>query len=259
MSVLRQFDLHQLAKNERLIGVDEAGRGCLAGPVVAGAVCLNNDFFQSSWCKLRAAEVDDSKKLDVNKREEIYAEIHTLKHSGHLHAETGFATVDEINIHNILGATRLAMRRALEAVEKVAENLKLPAPENGSSLFEQQKSAEETGNSSTTTAILIDGRPLNPFPYTHTAIVKGDGKSLAIALASILAKVTRDEMMLELDRRHPGYGFAQNKGYGTERHRVAILQVGPTEEHRPLFLRKLFGTFPNGVQFTLPLAQVKMG
>jgi len=240
MSALRQFDLHQLVVCERLVGVDEAGRGCLAGPVVAGAVCLDGDFFQSSWCQLRAGEVDDSKKLEADKREEIYEEIQALKLSGCLHAETGLATVDEINSHNILGATRLAMQRALEAVAKVAENLKLPGFESDSPLFDNEKKADFTNTSSQVAAILIDGRRLNPFPYQHKAIVKGDGKSLAIALASILAKVTRDKLMVELDRRYPGYGFARHKGYGTPEHCSAILRTGPTAEHRPLFFTKYF-------------------
>lgn len=202
--------------------------------------------------------MDDSKKLEANKREEIYKEIQALKQSGCLHAETGLATVDEINSHNILGATRLAMQRALEAVAKVAGNLKLPGFESDSPLFDNEKKSEYSKTSSQVAAILIDGRRLNPFPYEHKAIVRGDGKSLAIALASILAKVTRDKIMVELDRRYPGYGFARNKGYGTAGHRSAILRTGPTEEHRSLFLRKIFRNNPDGKQSTLPLAGIKM-
>lgn len=88
--------------------------------------------------------------------------------------------------------------------------------------------------------ILIDGLPLRGFPYPHQGIVSGDGRSLCIAMASIIAKVTRDRLMDELDKLHPGYGFAQHKGYGTEEHRESILKLGRSAVHRDSFLRKLF-------------------
>jgi ribonuclease HII len=88
--------------------------------------------------------------------------------------------------------------------------------------------------------VLVDGLALRHFPYPHTGIVKGDARSLCIAMASIVAKVTRDRMMNELDAQHPGYGFAQHKGYGTEEHREAVLRIGRCVQHRGMFLRKLF-------------------
>jgi ribonuclease HII len=88
--------------------------------------------------------------------------------------------------------------------------------------------------------ILIDGLALRHFPYPHQGIVSGDARSLCIAMASIIAKVTRDRLMDELDRQHPGYGFAQHKGYGTEEHREAVLKLGRSAVHRDSFLRKLF-------------------
>jgi len=87
--------------------------------------------------------------------------------------------------------------------------------------------------------ILIDGLPLRHFPYPHTALVKGDARSLCIAMASIVAKVTRDRMMVALEEKFPGYGFARHKGYGTEEHRDAVLRLGRCGEHREAFLRKL--------------------
>jgi len=87
--------------------------------------------------------------------------------------------------------------------------------------------------------VLVDGLALRGFPYPHTGIVKGDGRSLCIAMASIIAKVTRDRLMNELDGKFPGYGFAQHKGYGTEEHRDAVLRLGRTPQHREMFLRKL--------------------
>ena len=96
--------------------------------------------------------------------------------------------------------------------------------------------------------ILIDGLALRNFPYPHTGIVSGDARSLCIAMASIIAKVTRDRLMNELDRKYPGYGFAQHQGYGTEEHREAVLKRGRCREHRDLFLRKLFATHVDPAQ-----------
>ncbi len=254
MNSLRRFDLEHIAGCERLVGVDEAGRGCLAGPVVAGAVCLQHQFLQSSWCEMRADAVDDSKKLDEPQREFIFEEIQNLKKSGKLHAETGLASVAEINAYNILGATRLAMRRALEAIIKTAQtDLSLPLKSANNPLFEKTSREDRIFS-----LILIDGKPLRPFPYAHKAIVKGDGKSLAIALASILAKVTRDEIMREMELTYPGYGFARNKGYGTSEHRSAILRVGRTAEHRPFFLRNIFAHESTPEQTGLPLEAVNL-
>jgi ribonuclease HII len=90
--------------------------------------------------------------------------------------------------------------------------------------------------------ILVDGLPLKHFPYPHTGVVSGDGRSLCIAMASIIAKVTRDRMLEELETEFPGYGFGQHKGYGTEEHRQAVLQLGRCPQHREMFLRKLLAT-----------------
>jgi ribonuclease HII len=99
--------------------------------------------------------------------------------------------------------------------------------------------------------VLVDGLPLKGFPYPHTAIVNGDAKSLCVAMGSIIAKVARDRMMAELDARHPGYGFAKHKGYGTDDHREAVVRLGRSPIHREMFLRKLLAqrTDPNQMDF----------
>jgi ribonuclease HII len=126
------------------------------------------------------------------------------------------------------------MRRALEGIyppsafEQKAEPDLFAAPE-------EVKKFQPT----VSCRVLVDGLALRGFPYPHTGIVKGDGRSLCIAMASIIAKVTRDRLMNEMDAKFPGYGFAQHKGYGTEDHREAVLRLGRTPQHREMFLRKL--------------------
>ena len=231
---LRGFDLKQLYGFESLIGVDEAGRGALAGPVVAAAVLVNQPFLEGRWAVARAGHVNDSKQLTPAEREALWFEFETLEGQGEIHANFGVASVEEIEAHNILGATKLAMRRALEGIYPPAAF----APQTEPDLF---ASAEERSQfqPAVNCRILIDGLPLKHFPYPHTGFVRGDGRSLCIAMASIIAKVTRDRLMNDLDRQFPGYGFAQHKGYGTEEHRDAVLRLGRCPQHRDMFLRKL--------------------
>ncbi len=231
---LRGFDLKHIHGFDSLIGVDEAGRGALAGPVVAGAVLLSREFLEGRWAQTKASRVNDSKQLSATEREEIYAEIDGLMKEQALHATVGIASAAEIDEHNILGATKLAMRRALEAIYPPEAFLRQEEPDLFSSP-ELRANFHATVNC----RILVDGLPLKSFPYPHTGIVKGDGRSLCIAMASIVAKVTRDRLMDELDMRHTGYGFSQHKGYGTEEHRLAVLAKGRCFEHREAFLRKL--------------------
>jgi ribonuclease HII len=232
---LRGFDLKQIQGYGHLIGVDEAGRGALAGPVVAAAVVVTQEFLEGRWAVAKAGRVNDSKQLTAADRAELYAEFEALVTQGQIHANYGAATVAEIETVNILGATKLAMRRALEGIyppdafEQKTEP-DLFASETEKAAFKPAVSAQ----------ILIDGLPLRNFPYPHQGVVSGDARSLCIAMASIIAKVTRDRLMDELDRLHPGYGFAQHKGYGTEEHREAILRLGRSAVHRDSFLRKLF-------------------
>jgi ribonuclease HII len=244
---LRGFDLKQIKGVSHLIGVDEVGRGAFAGPVVAAAVMVTAEFLEGRWALTKSGRVNDSKLLTAEQREELWEEFEQLAKSGEIHAHYGQATVDEIAQHNILGATKLAMRRALEGIYPpeafAAERVE---PDLFSSLEERT-----TFQPAVSAKILIDGLPLRAFPYPHAAFVKGDTRSLCIAMASIVAKVARDRMMVALDARFPGYGFARHKGYGTEEHRDAVLRIGRCPEHREAFLRKLLAvrTDPGQLEF----------
>ncbi len=198
-----QIDLWQL-ENElydsgvrTLCGVDEAGRGPLAGPVCAAAVMLPRGLVIEG--------LDDSKKLTEKQRERLYTEI-TQKA---LSWAVAFADVEEIEELNILGATYLAMNRALSGLEDKPQ------------------------------LALIDGNSAKGVECNTLCVVGGDGRCADIAAASVVAKVTRDRLMCELDERYPGYGFAKHKGYGTKAHYAAIRELGPCPAHRPSFLRKM--------------------
>ena len=232
---LRGFDLKQIEGVSELIGVDEAGRGALAGPVVAGAVLVTRMFLEGRWAATNAGRINDSKQLTAAERDALWFDFEALMAEGQIHATFGLADVIEIEQVNILGATKLAMRRALEGIhppgvfEKPAVEPDLFATAEEIAAFRPQVSCR----------IIVDGLKLKHFPYPHIGVVKGDGRSLCIAMASIIAKVTRDRLMNDLDARFPGYGFAQHKGYGTEEHRDAVLRLGSCPHHRELFLRKL--------------------
>lgn len=232
---LRGFDLKHIEGFAELIGVDEAGRGALAGPVVAGAVLVTREFLESRWVANNASRINDSKVLSQAEREALWFEFETLMAEGRIHANYGVADVLEIEHFNILGATKLAMRRALEGIHP-PEAFAPPAREPD--LFSPpEEIAAYTPRISA--RILVDGLPLKHFPYPHTGVVGGDGRSLCVAMASVIAKVTRDRLLSELDVTFPGYGFAQHKGYGTEEHRECVLRLGRCPQHREMFLRKL--------------------
>ncbi len=232
---LRGFDLKHIDGFSDLIGVDEAGRGALAGPVVAGAVLVTREFLDSRWAASNVSRINDSKQLTAAEREALWFDFEALMAEGKIHATYGVADVAEIEQFNILGATKLAMRRALECIhppDAFAPPAKEPdlfsAPEEIAAYIPRVSAR-----------ILVDGLPLKHFPYPHTNIVSGDARSLCIAMASVIAKVTRDRMLNELDTQFPGYGFAQHKGYGTEEHRESVLRLGRCPQHRDMFLRKL--------------------
>lgn len=175
-------------------GCDEAGRGCLAGPVVAAAVILPPDFHNSL--------LDDSKKLSEKKRHELRPLIEREA----IAWAVSFVSESKIDQINILNASFLAMREAVDKLHVSPEHL------------------------------LIDGNRFNPHDrIPHTCIVKGDGKFLSIAAASVLAKTYRDEYMDRLHTQFPHYDWKQNKGYPTAKHRQAILQYGDCEHHRQSF------------------------
>lgn len=232
---LRSFDLKRLDTFESLIGVDEAGRGALAGPVVAGAVLVNREFLESRWALENAKRINDSKQITLAERDALWFDFETLAAQGQIHANYGIADVDEIEELNILGATKLAMRRALEGIYPPSAFEQKVEPD----LF---SSPEDIENYEPTVSarIIVDGLALRHFPYPHEGVVKGDARSLCIAMASIIAKVTRDRLMIEMDAVFPGYNFAQHKGYGTDEHREMLLKIGRCPQHRAVFLRKIF-------------------
>lgn len=174
-------------------GVDEAGRGPLAGPVVAAAVILDTTQVPLA--------VKDSKKLSESRREELYEKIYT--HA--VAVGVGSASVDEIDSLNILNASLLAMRRAILKLE--------PAPQR----------------------VLVDGNRCPEVSIDCEAIIGGDDKVLSISAASIIAKVTRDRIMITLHDQYPEYGFGQHKGYPTKIHREALMTHGPIDAHRRSF------------------------
>jgi len=229
---LVNHDLECLKTNPCLIGVDEAGRGPLAGSVVAGAVMVEPCFYESSWLKQYRGSINDSKQLGERRREELYAAIEEASDAGLLHYSVAEADVAEIEQLNILGATRLAMERCIRDLMTNDLCGFAEVYEGGDWLFDGVESSRRPW-------VLVDGKPLKPFPFAHRAIVKGDGTSFCIAMASILAKVTRDRQLVEADKRFPQYGFARHKGYGTAQHRKALLEHGPCELHRMSFLGKI--------------------
>ena len=229
MNSLQAYDRDWLSDYSRLIGIDEAGRGCLAGPVVAGACVLSQKLFESPVALAQSALINDSKQLSAESRESQFTELESLRAEGLIDFAVASGSVAEIAEHNILGATRLAMQRAIEQLAQQADGWSLPHMAAADPLF---KVASEV-------KIIVDGRPLRPFQYAHEGLIKGDGKSLSIAMASIAAKVTRDREMLRLAEKYPVYGFARHKGYGTAAHRAALIEHGASPIHRELFLRKL--------------------
>ena len=182
-----------------IAGVDEAGRGPLAGPVYAAAVILPEGMLIEG--------INDSKKLSEKKREELF-DVICEKASAYFIAEVSHTRIDEINI---LNATFEAMNKAV----------------NGLNIRPDY--------------VLIDGNRIKGMEIPHETVVKGDAKSISIAAASILAKVSRDRVMYEMAKQYPLYGFDKHKGYGTKAHCDAILKYGACEIHRKSFLKKILG------------------
>jgi len=193
-----QFESGAWARGARAVaGIDEAGRGPLAGPVVAAAVILDPEK--------PVPGVADSKTLSPARREHLFGEIHRNARA----VGVGFAPHDEIDRINILQATLRAMTRAVADLSAAGG----AAPDY----------------------LLIDALTLPDVPFPQEGIVRGDSLSVSIAAASIVAKVTRDRLMVAMDRRYPGYGFALHKGYPTAAHRSAIERLGPCPVHRLSF------------------------
>ena len=204
LQTMQVYERDLRAAGKRCIaGVDEVGRGPLAGPGVAACVVLPEDF--------DVLGVDDSKKLSEKKREQLYDAILSEALAYGIGMQDN-ASIDEINI---LEATKEAMRCAIIEAE--------------------QRLREKTGCG--IDHILIDALTLREIAIPQTGIIKGDSASLSIAAASILAKVTRDRMMVEYDSIYPGYAFAKNKGYGTKAHYEGLQAQGMTPIHRRSFLK----------------------
>ena len=220
-----------------IVGVDEAGRGCLAGPVVAGAVILPAKFFSKAANRKATAEMNDSKQFDETRREELYQVVLELGKKGELHWGVGDAGIEEIESENIVGATCLAMRRAMDQASQASQGLWKPESKTEADLF----SSPDKHDSERSWLVRVDGRPMKRLPYVHQGLVKGDTLSLAVAMASLLAKVTRDRGMRQLALKFPAYDFGSNKGYGSPKHLTALKAHGPTTHHRPKFLRNLLG------------------
>lgn len=231
---LADFDADYVGGRAFLVGIDEAGRGCLAGPVCAGAVAIKESSYSNEKFLAALKLLNDSKKLSERTREELYGVLESLRNSGHLDFEAGFASVEEIEVHNILSATQMAMARAAEKLNE-RMGLKLRKAGQAATLF------GEVAADFSRAEIIIDGKPMKKFPYAHMAVVKGDASSLAVAAASIVAKVSRDRLMDGLAKEYPRYGFEAHKGYGTAQHLQALMLYGPCEIHRPSFLKKLRG------------------
>lgn len=232
MHKLANFDKDYLHAKTWLVGVDEAGRGAFAGPVVAAAVAVSEKLYKDEALLKSLEKLDDSKKLDESARNKLFEIFLSLKKNGFVDFEAASASVEEIEALNIVGATKLAMTRALDTLNERAK-LSLSASAAPAVLF------GEGGIDLSKADLLIDGLKLQKFHYRHMGIVKGDAKSLAIAAASIVAKVTRDGIMKNLALEHPRYGFEIHKGYGTPAHSQNILIYGASKIHRPSFLRKL--------------------
>lgn len=194
---LYAYDMEKRLSYPLLCGVDEAGRGPLAGDVYAAAVILSPEHLPEG--------LNDSKKLTEKKREQLFPQIQKMAVAYCI----ATASVEEIAEYNILGATMLAMQRAVSGLSMQPDY------------------------------VLIDGNRMPKLSIAAETVVKGDATSATIAAASILAKVARDHYLLELDAQYPQYGFAKHKGYGTKAHCEAILQYGASPVHRKAFLRKL--------------------
>lgn len=236
-----EFDKSYSAGRKFVVGIDEAGRGCLAGPVCAAAAAIPDTFYADKKYLEFIAELDDSKKLDARARENLYKKLLELKNIGALDFEAAFSDVGEIETLNILGATQLAMKRAAETLnERIGLNLKAAGTSN--TLF------GEIAADFSRAVLIVDGKPMKKLPFAHVAIVKADAKSLAVATASIVAKFTRDSLMDELSKRYPRYEFEKHKGYGTAAHLQNLLIYGPCEIHRPSFLKILRDDSPKPTQ-----------
>ncbi|MDB5037831.1 MAG: ribonuclease [Bacteriovoracaceae bacterium] len=206
--LLCSFRLELESGYSNIVGIDEVGRGCLAGPVVAAGVIFSKEIWSSDeeWVSL----INDSKTLDLELREKLNETIWKRA----IAVEIAFCSPAEVDEINILQATFKAAREVIEKIEA-----KLPSPIE---------------------LILMDGsHKISQLSRRQHPIVKGDSVSRSIAAASIVAKVYRDQWMVRLGLEHPGYGFEKHRGYGTKEHLIALRKLGPSPIHRRSFLKKM--------------------
>ena len=229
------YDRKEAKRSLGIVGVDEAGRGCLAGPVVAGSVVLPAEFFLKASNRKACCEMNDSKQFAEDRREELYSVILGLAERGELFWASGEASLEEIETENIVGATCLAMKRAMDGASEKSKGLWSPEPKSEDDLFSTIGSSQEDKN----WVVRVDGRSMKKLPYEHTGLVKGDTISLGIAMGSLIAKVTRDRLMRKFAEEFPAYDFASNKGYGSPNHLKALKKSGPIRLHRPQFLSNI--------------------
>lgn len=245
-SLLFKHDKQLFLRYTSILGVDEAGRGALAGPVVAAGVWASGAFFHSSTHRDLTVGINDSKLLNEEKREAYFKQIKALVKKDILAFTQAQEDVDSIETYNILGATKRAMATCITTLKEQVPARFFFTQNEPCDVFHFDE-AKETSK----TLIIIDGKPLKFFPYKHQAIVQGDGKSLLIAMASIIAKVARDQWMRTVHKQYPCYGFDRHKGYGTLEHLRAIDQYGPCPIHRPSFLKKRLNPSNNTDQIEL--------
>lgn len=197
------FDIENSYNLPVIAGIDEAGRGPLCGPVFASCVVVDRNFFPK--------DVNDSKKLTESKREKIFNEILELEKNEKLFFGIGIANVEEIDNINIRNATKLAMKRSYENLLSKYQNLKIDV-------------------------VIVDGNFVPDINVKSDFVIKGDQKSVSIATASIIAKVSRDNLLKQMDLEFPQYNWKKNKGYGTKEHMDAIKEYGICKYHRKSFI-----------------------
>lgn len=212
---------------KNIIGADEVGRGPLAGPVIAGAVWISQDFLAANFSNEMVLQFQDSKLLTEVQRENAFKTLQKWQDDGILKFSYGESSVAEIEMGNILYATTLAFRRALENLQS---SLDFELPSRDVLLHKTDPNK---------VYIMVDGYRFKRLPYLHNGLVKGDRTSFCIAAASIVAKVVRDHKMCDIAKLYPQYDFQENKGYGTAKHIVALKTFGPCEIHRKSFLKKI--------------------
>lgn len=235
---MKEFE-YKYAEYPLICGIDEVGRGPLAGPVMTAAVILPKDK--------EILYLNDSKKLSEKKREELYSEIFEKAVAIGIGCQN-WDTIDDINI---LNATYRAMNEALtnmrlpKPVQVSVDNMLYSLGADNDLVIDMKKGVivrtadgeAVTGDRVTPDILLVDAVHIPETEIKQVGIIKGDAKSISIAAASIVAKVTRDRLMDEYDKIYPGYGFARNKGYGTAEHIAALRELGPTPIHRKSFIK----------------------